>query len=146
MYFINPLMIEKHDIQPSMIYFLFALFNHLLAAIEMTSRTFSYYSVYCRWRLHLCCNYNFLYVFQTNNSFNMLSNLIKRFTLSYSWKSIIFDKVMYSHTIIIVDLRNYVQKNYMHTFQLKCRIIYLPQLQILMLVYYFLKWRQDLMR
>ena len=42
-----------------LIYFLFALFNHLLAAIEMTSRTFSYYSGYCRWRLHLCCNYNY---------------------------------------------------------------------------------------
>ena len=69
-----------------------------------------------------------LYVFQTNNSFNMLSNWIKRFT------------------IIIVDLKIYVHKNYMHTFQLKCRIIYLPQLQILVLVYYFLKWRQDLMR
>ena len=66
-----------------------------------------------------------LYVFQTNNSFNMLSN----------W-----------NTIIIVDLKIYVHKNYMHTFQLNCRIIYLPQLQILVLVYYFLKWRQDLMR
>ena len=63
-----------------------------------------------------------MYVFQTNNSFNMLSN----------W---IFDKMMYSHTIIVVGFKIYVHKNHMHTFQLKCRTIHLLQLQTKLMVY-----------
>ena len=130
MYFIYPLMIEKHDIQPSMIYFSFLLSSIIfLPQLKWPHAHFllSLFRV-LQMKTSSLLQLQLLYVFQTNNSFNMLSNWIKRFT------------------IIIVDLKIYVHQNYMHTFQLKCRIIYLPQLQILVLVYYFLKWRQDLMR
>ena len=84
-----------------------------------------------------------MYVFQTNNAFNMLSNWITPLieiklylnTWSYSWSLIIYDKMMYSHTIIVVGFKIYVHKNHMHTFQRKCRTIHLLQLQTKLMVY-----------
>ena len=56
------------------------------------------------------------------------------------------NKLKKKEPILFFDIMIYVYMNYMHAFLLKCRIIYLPLLQILVLVYYFLKLRQDLMR
>ena len=123
------LMIEKHDIQPYDIFPFCSLQSYSCRNWnDLTHIFFHNYSGYCRWRLHLCCNYNYC----------MFSKQIIR--------SICFQIGLNHFYTLIVDFKIYVHKNYMYTFQRKCRIIYLPQLQILVLVYYFLKWRQDLMR